>query len=109
MNNNLFIVDNMSRNKSVKHYLTEWCSISKQMDIATGYFEIDGLLELENKWQTMDKIRIILGSEVTKRTREVIEQVVSFLISKLDDSIENEKDKNEFLIGVPAILHALKK
>ena len=108
MADNLYIVDNMSENKTVKHYLNEWCSISKQMDIATGYFEIGGLLELGNNWQAMDKIRIILGSEVTKRTREVIEQVVSFLISKLDDSIENEKDKNEFLIGVPAILHALK-
>lgn len=108
MSDNLYIVDNMSESRTVKHYLTEWCSISKQMDIATGYFEIGGLLELENKWQSMDKVRIILGSDVTKRTREIIDKVVSFLISKLDDSIENEKEKNEFLIGVPAILHALK-
>lgn len=108
MSDNLYIVDNLSESRTVKHYLSEWCSISKQMDIATGYFEIGGLLELENEWQSMDKIRIILGSEVSKRTREIINQVVSFLLRKLDDSIENEKDKNEFLIGVPAILHALK-
>lgn len=108
MSDNLYIVDNMNESRTVKHYLSEWCPISKQMDIATGYFEIGGLLELDTKWQSMDKIRIILGSEITKRTREVIDKIVSFLISKLDDSIENEKDKNEFLIGVPAVLHALK-
>ena len=108
MSDNLYIVDNLSDDKTVKHYLTEWCTISKQMDIATGYFEIGGLLELENKWQSLDKTRIILGSEVTKRTRDVIDELVKYLISRFDNSIDNEKDKNEFLIGVPAILHAMK-
>jgi len=108
MSENLFIVDNKNDERTVKRYLSEWCSISKQMDIATGYFEIGGLLELNENWQLLDKIRIILGSEVTKRTREIIDEVVFFFINKLNESIEQEKEKNEFLLGVPAILKAFK-
>ena len=76
----LYIVDNSSEKASVKNYLSEWCSISKQMDIATGYFEIGGLLTLGEECQKLDKIRIILGNEVTKRTKEVIEEVAKIMI-----------------------------
>ena len=39
----LYVVDNSSEEQSVKQYLTEWCDVSKQMDIATGYLEIGGV------------------------------------------------------------------
>lgn len=104
MVNNLYIVDNASEDQSVKKYLQEWCSISKQMDIATGYLEIGGLLALDQEWRQMDKIRIILGNEVTKRTKAVIDTVVKAILDRILDSIDEEAEKNEFLIGVPAIL-----
>lgn len=100
---NLFIVDNSSGDQSVQHYLAEWCSISKQMDIATGYWEIGGLLSLETDWQKLDKIRIILGNEVTKRTKTVIDAFVEAALLRLNNSIDIEQERNEFLIGVPAI------
>jgi len=106
--NDLYIVDNSSPEHSVKKYLNEWCAISRQMDIATGYFEVGGLLELDGEWQNLEKIRIILGSEITKRTREVIEETKNYFLKGLDKSIEDEKEKNEFLSGVPAVLDALK-
>jgi hypothetical protein len=106
--NDLYIVDNSTPEHSVRKYLNEWCVISRQMDIATGYFEIGGLLELDGKWQNLEKIRIILGSEVTKRTRDVIEETKNYFLKGLDKSIEDEKDKNEFLSGLPAVLDALK-
>ena len=104
----LYVVDNSSEGQSVKQYLTEWCSVSKQMDIATGYLEIGGLLDLDQSWQKLDKIRIILGNEVTKRTKEVIDAVVEALLSHLKDSVDAEQEHNEFLIGVPAIVEAIK-
>ena len=55
--NDLYIVDNGSTDISVKKYLNEWCDISSQIDIATGYFEIGGLLEIDGNWQKLDKIR----------------------------------------------------
>ncbi len=107
-NNNLYIVDNSSEEQSVKTYLKDWCEVSKQIDIATGYLEIGGLLELDTHWQKVDKIRIILGNEVTKRTKAVIDKVVETLLKGVKDSVDQEQEKNEFLIGVPAILDAIK-
>ena len=106
--NDLYIVDNSTSEQSVKKYLNEWCTISRQMDIATGYFEIGGLLELDGEWQNLEKIRIILGSELTKRTRNVLEETKNYFLAGIDNSIEDEKEKNEFLRGVPAVLSALK-
>ena len=107
--NKLYIVDNANEQQSVKHYLTTWSNVSKQYDIATGYFEIGGLLEIDTFWQKREKIRIILGSEVTKRTGNVFDEVIEYFTKGLDSSVDNEKEKNEFLIGVPAILNALKE
>jgi len=104
----LYIVDNSSEKQSVKQYLKEWCPISKQMDIATGYLEIGGLLSLDGDWQQLEKIRIILGNEMTKKTRDVIDAVVEALLARVRASVDEEQEKNEFLIGVPAIIHAMK-
>ena len=106
---NLYIADNNGEGRSVRKYLRQWCGISKSMDVATGYLEIGGLLDLDSEWQKLDKIRIILGSEMTKRTKDIIDSVVQFLISHLRDSVDDEQEHNEFLIGVPAIIDALQK
>ena len=104
----MFIVDNESEDRSVKNYLSQWCSISKQMDIAVGYWEIGGNLVLDGDWQKLDKIRIILGNEVTKRTKDVIDKAVQQILATMKGSIDAEQEKNEFLLGVPAILDAMK-
>jgi hypothetical protein len=64
----LLIVDNEDKDWRVAEYLNEWCEISSAIDIATGHFEIGGLLELQGKWQSVDKIRIM------KEIDQVIEQ-----------------------------------
>jgi len=66
----LFIVDNSVEGWTGIRYLEEWASIAKAFDIATGYFEIGALLALEGKWQPLEKIRILMGSEVNHRTRK---------------------------------------
>ena len=106
--NDLYIVDNSTDEQSVRSYLAEWCPVSKQMDIATGYFEIGSLLSIDTEWQKLDKIRIILGDEVTQRTKAAIDAAVDSMIEKLRDSVDDEQERNEFLIGVPAIHEALK-
>lgn len=102
----ILIVDNSDTDWKVLNYLREWTEISRQFDIATGYFEIGSLLALENDWQKLDKIRILMGDEVTKRTRQTL---LEGLTRQLDSSLENEKEKNDFLKGVPAILEAIKQ
>jgi hypothetical protein len=56
----LFIVDNSDTDWKVLRYLHDWCQISKAIDIATGYFEIGSLLSLQDAWQKVDKIRILV-------------------------------------------------
>ena len=104
----LFIVDNSDDDWKMRDYLREWTELARAMDIATGYFEIGALLALDGKWQGLDKIRILMGDEVTQRTRRaILAGLVERATQKLDASIEREKESNDFLEGVPAIVEAM--
>ena len=105
----LFIVDNSVSGWTGLRYLEEWSGIAKAFDIATGYFEIGALLTLDGKWQGLDKIRILLGAETTHRTRRtILEAVRAQALDRLDKGIEEDKEPNPFLHGVPAIVAALR-
>ena len=68
----LFIVDNSAMDWKVVDYLSEWTDIAKSFDIATGYFEIGALLALDGKWQQLENLRILMGDEVSKRTKKAL-------------------------------------
>jgi len=105
----LFIVDNSVSGWSGLRYLEEWTGIAKSFDIATGYFEIGALLALDGKWQALGKIRILMGAEMTQRTRKaLLDAVQARAVQVLDGSLEANKDSNPFLHGVPAVLDALR-
>jgi len=104
----LFIIDNSDDDWKAARYLHDWCDIARSMDIATGYFEIGALLALDGQWQKLDSIRILMGDEVSLRTRDIFVKALAGMTERLDDSIEQEKEKNDFLSGVPAIVEALK-
>ena len=105
----LFIVDNSVSGWTALRYLREWTELSKSFDIATGYFEIGSLLDLDGGWQKLAKIRILMGDETSQRTRKaLLEAVAARAAGRLDQSLEAAKDRNPFLNGVPAIVEALK-
>ena len=104
----LFIVDNSDDDWKVARYLHDWCQLSKAIDIATGYFEVGGLLELKDEWQKVDAIRILMGDEVSKRTQAAFADGLRNISRRLNDSLEAEKEKNDFLVGVPAIVDAIR-
>jgi len=104
----LFIVDNSDTDWKVRSYLSDWCELSKAFDIATGYFEIGALLSLKEKWQAVDRIRILMGDEVSLRTKRAFAKGLEKIHGKLDDSLEGEKDENDFLEGVPAIVEGIR-
>ncbi len=108
----LFIVDNSDDEWKVRKYLHDWCELSKAIDIATGYFEIGSLLALDGEWHKVDKIRILMGSEVTKRTHRAFvsaqKQLLPQITDRLDESVEDTKESNDFLSGVPAIVEGLR-
>ncbi len=104
----LFIVDNSDSEWRVRSYLLEWCDLSRAIDIATGYFEIGALLALDDKWQAVEKIRILMGDEVSMRTKRAFADGLKRINGRLDGSLESEKSKNDFLQGVPAIAEAIR-
>lgn len=104
----LFIVDNSDTDWKAKQYLSEWCEISRSFDIATGYFEIGALLALDGQWQKLENLRILMGDEVSRRTKKALIEGINAAKKVLDASLENEKEKNDFLKGVPAIIDAIK-
>ena len=55
----LFIVDNSDKDWKVRRYLHDWADLAHTMDIATGYFEIGGLLALDGQWQRVHSRRFL--------------------------------------------------
>lgn len=104
----LFIVDNSDDEWLALRYLRDWCQISRSIDVASAYFEIGSLLALEGEWQRVDEMRVLMGDEVSRRTRKAFEQAVSERVSRLDASVEVEKERDDFLTGVPAIADAIR-
>lgn len=105
----LFIVDNSDTDWKVRSYLAEWCDIAQGIDVATGYFEIGALLCLGEKWKGVEALRILMGDEVSYRTRRAFEQGLRRITQRLSDSLEVEKTRNDFLAGVPAIVEAVRQ
>lgn len=103
----LFIVDNSEDDWKALRYLKDWCELSSSIDIASGFFEVGALLALDGEWQKLDGIRILMGDEVSRRTKRAFEAALSSATSILDGSLETEKQKNHFLRGVAAIVEAL--
>ena len=64
----VFIVDNSDQDWKVGRYLRDWADLANAFDIATGYFEVGGLLALDGQWQKLGQIRILMGDEVSRRT-----------------------------------------
>lgn len=104
----LFIVDNSADDWKAVRYLRDWCQLSKTIDIAAGFFEVGALLALDGEWQKLDGIRILMGDQVSRRTRTAFERALQNLHHQLDKSLEGEKTKNHFLQGVQSIVDALR-
>ncbi len=68
----LFIVDNSVAGWTGLRYLEEWADIARAFDVAAGFFEIGALLALDGKWQGLEKIRVLMGTETTHRTRKAL-------------------------------------
>lgn len=105
----LFIVDNSDSEWKVQQYLNDWSEIANKMDIATGFFEIGALLSLDGRWQKLEELRILMGDQVSMRTKKALLAGIETAKSMLDRSIEKEKETNDFLTGVPAIVDAIGK
>ena len=80
----LFIVDNSDSEWKVLQYLREWAEISHQFDVASAYFEIGSLLGMDGQWQKLDKLRILMGDEVSRRTKKALAEGIAQLEQRLE-------------------------
>ena len=97
-----FIVDNDDAEWTALEYVRQWCDISRAVDIATGHFEIGAFLALDGQWQKVDKVRLLIGGETSRRTADAIARA-------LDLSIRVEReDGDPFLTGVEAVVDGIR-
>jgi len=83
---------------------------TRQWDVATGYFEVGSLLDLDGQWQALEGMRVLLGDEMTDRTRRTLlsrAEIVASLREQSEDSIEEAKEQDDALKGLPAVRQAL--
>ena len=99
------ILDNRDSN-TVLEALKKLLPESRGLDVATGYFEIGSLLALDSYWNQLESLRVVMGDEVTKRTRK---ELVESLRAMSDESIEAQKEQDDSLTGLEAIRDALNK
>ncbi|MBU1298906.1 MAG: DEAD/DEAH box helicase family protein [Bacteroidetes bacterium] len=99
------IIDNRNDN-TVLNVLKRLLPESQHLDVATGYFEIGSFLSLDSFWNQLEKIRIVMGDETTKRTRN---ELINALTKASEESIEKEKEKDDSLTGLAAVREALIK
>ncbi|MBN2544014.1 DEAD/DEAH box helicase family protein [bacterium] len=99
------IIDNTTDPK-IKDVVENLLNYTKSLDIATGYFEIGSLLQLDGLWQKVPNIRIIMGDEITKRTKKVL---LENIVESTNENIEEFKEDDDFntLSGLEAIKAAL--
>ncbi|MCB0825777.1 MAG: DEAD/DEAH box helicase family protein [Armatimonadetes bacterium] len=79
---------------------------SKALDVATGYFEVGALLDLDGKWQRLQAIRLLMGDEVSRNTKMAF---VAALKDRAANGIERcqERDDWEALTGLEAVRSAI--
>ena len=67
------------------------------------------LVALDGDWQRLDKIRILMGDEMTRGTKQAILKAIrSRVEDMLDAGLDADKDSNPFLEGVDSVVDAIK-
>ncbi|QOV90201.1 helicase-related protein [Humisphaera borealis] len=103
-----FIVDNAAPDYKVADLVRRWSRAAVELDVATGHFEIGGILALRDDWTGVKRFRVLLGDQVTARTKRDFDRILSRITRELDGSIEDEKRRNDFLDGINAIVEAMR-
>ena len=99
------LIDNVNGN-TLQKALESLLVKSVSLDIATGTFEIGAFLSLGKTWRHLDGIRLLMGDETTRRTKE---HLIKALQEATDDNIESVKEKDDTLHGLAAVRKAIRE
>ena len=98
------LIDNIEGN-TLQKVLESLLVKSVNLDIATGTFEIGAFLSLGETWRHLDGIRLLMGDETTKRTKD---HLIKALQETTDANIEAEKEQDDTLHGLAAVREAIR-
>lgn len=79
---------------------------ARWLDVATGSFEIGSLAALAPDWKPLERLRVLMGNETTRRTKH---ELIEALRQASDDSIEAVKETDDTLTGMRLVREALAK
>lgn len=99
------LIDNIEGN-TLQKVLENLLVKSASLDIATGTFEIGAFLSLGKTWQHLDGIRLLMGDETTRRTKD---ELIKALQKATDANIESEKEQDDTLHGLAAVRDAIQR
>ena len=99
------LIDNIEGN-TLQKVLETLLVKSVSLDIATGTFEIGAFLSLGKTWQHLDGIRLLMGDETTKRTKDLL---IRALQDATDANIESVKERDDTLQGLAAVRDAIRR
>ena len=99
------LIDNIEGN-TLQKVLESLLVKSVSLDITTGTFEIGAFLSLGKAWQYLDGIRLLMGDETTRRTKDLL---IKALQEATDANIESAKEKDDTLHGLAAVREAIRR
>jgi superfamily II DNA or RNA helicase len=97
------IIDNQVE-VTLRDAIVQLSQITKDLDVATGFFELGSLLSLDGFWQRIGKVRILLGDAAGRTTRK---ELVAAFARLNEDSLEERKAADDSLTGIDAVRAAL--
>jgi len=97
------IIDNQGE-ITLRDAIAQIAQTTKQLDVATGYFELGSLLSLDGDWQKIGKIRILLGDVLGQKTRR---EIVEAFAKLNEQGFERCKQVDDSLTGVDAVREGL--
>lgn len=101
------IIDNSTPPKSVQGVVADLAVRREQLDVATGYFDIGGLLALGGAWHRLEKIRVLLGASTGARTaRWLAERFRPEAKARFVAGLDEERRADPLLEDLRAIVSA---
>ena len=88
-----YIIDNKAI--SLKDQIIKYSNVSSEAKIASGYFYINGYRLVSEAFQSLNKVQIVIGNELSVDVKE--DELISckdYLERKMLEDLEKEEDEN---------------
>jgi superfamily II DNA or RNA helicase len=103
-----FIVDNRANAVTAGQFLTEWCKLASSLDIATGYFDTKAFDSLSPAWESLEKIRLLMGSEVTSGVKsEILAAVKQRVLNQLEHALDDSHQEDPLMKRASKVQEAI--